>query len=300
MPLGAVRPQTCPPIQCRDRIACDCQGFKVTYMRMISLTPSLWRITLLILAIALPTAATANNCPPQIRVAYTDSDLSPYVLGAGSSLQEPPGLFVSWARSALRRLGCMEVVTENRLPYNRIISSMEVGTIDIRVSGVYRSQVAELMRFPTRNGTANRQLAIAESYTNLYVLKDAPGLIWDGNQLRFTGANPVIGTVRGHYTEATIKTRQWAYDSAPSWESNALKLLSGRVAAIAGPDSVIDELPGRDRMQTLLPPLQHDLNFAPVSLKFFEQYPDFTWRFWLEICRESRATFTRLPPCSLN
>lgn len=255
-------------------------------------------ISLVWLCSALP--AAANECPAQIRVAYTDAELSPYVLGEGSVFHEPPGLFVAWARAALQKLGCMAVVSETRLPYNRIVSSMAAGTIDIRVTGGYRSEVADLMHFPMRNGSINRAMAVAEANTRLYVLKNAPALAWDGADLRFTGPHPAIGTVRGHYTEKLIQAQKWETDSAPNWDSNVKKLLSGRVAAIVGPDSVVDALPERGQMQMLDPPVQYDLYFAPVSKQFHEKYPDFTERFWLEICRQSRVTFTKLPACSLK
>jgi len=244
--------------------------------------------------------ANANECPAQIRVAYTDAELPPYVLGEGSVFHEPPGLFVAWARAALQKLGCMAVVSEARLPYNRIVSSMAAGTIDIRVTGGYRSDVADIMRFPMRNGSTNRAMAVAEANTRLYVLKNAPALAWDGTDLRFTGPHPAIGTVRGHYTEKLIQTYNWETDSAPNWDSNVKKLLTGRVAAIVGPDSVVDALPEREQMQMLDPPVHYDLYFAPVSSQFQEKYPDFTERFWFEICRQSRTTFTKLPTCSLK
>lgn len=248
---------------------------------------------------ALPAAAN-NYCPPQIRITYTDAELPPYVLGSGADFQEPPGLFVAWARAALRKLGCMDVVTESRLPYHRIVSSMSAGTIDIRVTGGYRSDVAEIMRFPMRGETVNRALAVAEADTRLYVLKNSPAVEWDGTRLRLSGPNPTVGTVRGHYTEKVVQARQWEIDSAPTWEANTRKLLSGRVAAIVGPDSVVDALQGREVMQMLDPPVQYDLYFAPVSRQFHEKYPEFTRRFWLEICRESRTTFVRLPACDLH
>lgn len=147
-----------------------------------------------------------------VRVAYTDAELPPYVLGEGSVFHEPPGLFTVWARAALQKLGCMAVVSETRLPYNRIVSSMAAGTIDIRVTGGYRSEVADIMHFPMRNGGTNRAMAVAEANTRLYVLKNAPApapapaLAWDGTHLHFTGPHPAIGTVRGHYTEKLIQT----------------------------------------------------------------------------------------------
>ena len=241
--------------------------------------------------------ALASGCPTQIRLAYTESSLPPYVLGEGAELSNPPGLFVSWARTALERMGCKQVVKEVRLPYNRIVSSMAAGTIDIRVTGGYRAEVADIMVFPMAGDKPNRALAVAEADTALYVRKNAPLTQWDGKLLRFTGPNPTIGTVRGHYTEKMILAKKWEIDSAPTWEANVKKLLAGRVAAIIGPDSVIEAFAEFEHMKKLEPPVTVDLYFAPVSLQFYEQHPAFTQHFWLEICRESRATFRRLPAC---
>jgi hypothetical protein len=115
--------------------------------------------------------------------------------------------------------------------------------------------------------------------------------------LRSGDAAAVVGTVRGHFSEKALQARQWEVESAPNWEANVKKLFTGRVAAIAGSDSVVDALPQRKQMDTLEPPVQYDLFFAPVSHPFFEKYPAFTQRFWFEMCRESRATFRKLPAC---
>lgn len=257
------------------------------------------RIVALTMAAGSAVEAADIACPDQIRIAYTDADLAPYVLGNGAVLQEPPGLFVTWTRTALARMGCAHAMSESRLPYNRIIASMTTGTVDVRVTGGYRQYVLGIMRFPmATGGGANRAMAVAEADTRLYVLKDNPALSWDGKQLRFTGSSHAIGTLLGHYTEKVLQAREWKTESAPSWEINVRKLLKGRIAAIAGPDSVIDALPERDRLQMLNPPVQYDLYYAPVSRYFHDNHPAFTERFWLEICRESRSFFNKLPACS--
>lgn len=200
----------------------------------------------------------------------------------------------------MKRLGCTQVVREFRLPYNRIVANMTAGTIDIRVTGGYRPDVVEFMRFPMGDKGANAALAVAEADTRLYVLKGSRSLEWDGKTLRFNGPYPAIGTVRGHFSEKALQARRWEVESAPTWEANVKKLVSGRVAAIAGTDSVVDALPERKSLETLDPPVQYDLFFAPVSNQFYDKYPAFTRRFWLEICIESRSLFKKLPACSLK
>lgn len=243
--------------------------------------------------------AAQADCPAQVRLAYTDAALPPYVLGSGDVIPDPPGLFVQWARAALRKLGCRSGVTEVRLPYNRIVNSLTEGSVDFRVTGGYRPELASIMVFPMEVGAPMRAMAVAEARTMLYVLQQNPGLSWDGRALVFTGSSRAVGTVRGHFTEKLLQSMNWPVDSAPTWESNAKKLLLGRVAAVVGPDSVVDALPERSQLQPLEPPIAVDLYFAPASVQFYKAYPQFTHRFWLEICRESRARFRHLPACTL-
>jgi len=239
------------------------------------------------------------DCPPRVRLAYTDAPLPPYVLGQGETIAEPPGLFIKWARAALVKTGCLYAATEVRLPYNRIINNMEAGSIDLRVTGGYRPDLANIMVFPMEGGAASRAMAIAEAGTMLFVAKDAPAAVWDGKTLGFTGHATAIGTVRGHYTEKLVQSMNWMVDSAPTWESNTRKLLLGRVAAIVGPDAVVNALPEHSLLKMLQPPVAVDLYFAPASHQFYKAYPLFTQRFWIEICRESRSTFKQLPNCAL-
>lgn len=242
----------------------------------------------------------AHDCPDSIRVAYTDVALTPYIMGEGPEFLNPPGLFVTWSRNALQKLGCQQAVSEARLPYNRIVTSMANGGIDIRVTGAYREDVLAFMVFPMAGDTTNRSLAVAEAATALYVRKQEPLLTWDGKALQFTGKFPTIGAVRGHYTEKLARARNWNIDAAPSWESNVRKLLTGRVAAIVGPDSVVEALDGYEQLQRLDPPLAVDLYYAPVSRHFYDKYPAFARQFWFEICQESRTRFRTLPKCSTH
>jgi len=255
-----------------------------------------WRVAALSL-LATPAGATESACPEQIRMAYADTELPPYLLGTGTTFQQAPGLFVAWARAAMARLGCTHVVQELRLPYNRIVASMGAGTVDMRVTGGFRTDVLDVMRFPMRDAQPDASLAVAEADTRLYVAKGSKPLQWDGKVLRTDDAVAMVGTVRGHFSEKVLQARKFEVESAPSWEANVKKLFTGRVAAIAGSDSVVDALPERSQMDTLEPPVQYDLFFAPVSHQFFDKYPAFTQRFWFEMCLESRSTFKKLPVC---
>ena len=54
----------------------------------------------------------------------------------------------------------------------------------------------------------------------------------------------------------------------------------------------------RAAVRKLSPPVRVTNRYAPVSKHFHQAYPEFTERFWLELCRQSRAAATSLPACS--
>lgn len=244
-----------------------------------------------------PWVQAAIVCPDAVRIAYAESELPPYILGTGQDFKDPPGLFVVWARAALAKVGCSQVLQEKRLPYHRIIAGMKSGDIDIRVSAGYRDSMVLIAQYPTLNGKVDPRLAIAEGNTSLYVVKGSRALQWNGTSVTSRQGVPTIGTVLGHFSDLVVRDRQWKVDAATSWESNVKKLLLGRVSAIAGTASVIDALPERDKLQKLEPPVVSDFFFAPVSNTFYAAYPEFTQQFWYEICFQSRYYFRDLPSC---
>jgi len=258
-------------------------------------------ILLLTAVLLLPVApARALECPDTIRIAFTDSSLPPYVIGTGTEFADPPGKFVTWARNALETLGCTSHAELRRLPYNRILSYMEAGDIDFRVSGGYKPELNEIMVFPLKNGKDNRELAIAENRTALYALRDNGDISWNGKTL-LDGGNPgLVGAVRGHFAERLTRTAGLNVETPPHWDANVEMLMKRRVTAIVGPTSVIEAFAEADRMKALNPPLAVNTYYAPSSKIFEDKYPEFTRRFWLEICRESRVWFDKLPTCRLD
>ena len=154
-----------------------------------------------------------------------------------------------------------------------------------------------MARFPEKNGTPNPALAIADGNTTLFVRRDDRQVSWDGQALKRDGQAVVVGTVRGHFSEKVLQQRQWAIDPAPNWDASVRKLLAGRVDVIAGTESVIDDLPERQQLRPLHPPVQYDYFWAPVSRQFLDAHPAFVQKFWLAICRESRVRFRQLGAC---
>lgn len=257
-------------------------------------------VALLVCAWGVASAHASVECPALIRVAYAESELPPYILGIGEELRDPPGLFVVWTRAALAKMGCTSALLERRLPYNRIISGMQSGDLDVRVSAGYRPVMAQIAHFPTSKGKPDPRLAIAEGNTSLYVVKGSKALKWDGVTLQAQRQPVVVGTVLGHFSEMVLRDKQWRIDSAPNWDSNVQKLLQGRVSAIAGTASVIDAMPERSKLQVLEPPVAYDYFFAPVANAFYDRYPEFTQHFWYQLCLESRGYFRDLPACMLK
>jgi hypothetical protein len=78
------------------------------------------------------------------------------------------------------------------------------------------------------------------------------------------------------------------------------KLLAGRVDVILEPDVVVlPYLAGADgrAVRRLQPPVQLTHRYAPVSKRFLQAYPEFTDRFWREMCRQSHAGTSAARAC---
>ncbi|GAB4517750.1 MAG: hypothetical protein Tsb0019_17650 [Roseibium sp.] len=177
---------------------------------------------------------------------------------------------------------------------------MAAGDIDFRVTGGYKAELNDIMVFPLKDGRDNRELAVAENATSLYVLRDNTDVSWDGKTLLDGGRPGLVGAVRGHFAERLSRNAGLDVETPPHWNANVDMLMKRRVTAIVGPTSVIEAFGEADRMIALDPPLEVNTYYAPSSKTFEAKYPEFTRLFWLEICKESRVWFNRLPDCRLD
>lgn len=254
---------------------------------------------LLLCALALaPAAAAAGNCPAEVRVSFPNFEIAPYVLGS-DKIESPPGLLVEWTRKALARSGCAPKVTIKRRPPNRQLAELEFGLLDILPGFSYSGERADQLAYPIRDGGADPELAVMSDYVSLYVRADDTSVKWDGKTLR--SANPRVGTsIGGASTSETAGSYGWQIEWAPTPHADLKKLIARRIDVIMEPDVVIGpDLAGADgaAVRKLSPPVRATNRYAPVRKRFGDEYPEFTRRFWLELCKAARAATPAAPAC---
>lgn len=265
---------------------------KVTFSKM----RSFGALCLLLYA----TSASAL-CPPQVRVVFSDAAFPPFLHGDGVEFEMSPGILIEWTTNALRKLGCQPAqMIYSRSGYRRYFSDLEAGRMDIAVGPSYAPEREKFAVYPMQDGKPVAAMVIAVGQLALYTQVANQSVQWDGTVL--SGENLLVGVPGGTIGEKLAQDRKWPTDPAPNYEANEKKLLAGRVPVILMPNVSLDlELAGQKtpRIRKLQPPVLSVSSYAPVSRQFYVQYPEFTRKFWVEVCRQGRTFFTTLPDCRL-
>ncbi len=244
-------------------------------------------------------SVAAVRCPAQVRASLPNFEIPPYVLGT-DEVPEPPGLLVEWVRNALAKSGCKPRIVIVRRPPNRQLAEMASGEIDVLPGFSFVPRVESEMAFPMKDGSANTALALMTDSVSLYARAGDTRVQWDGVTLR--SPNPLVGSsTGGGSAAATASAHGWTIESAATPEVDVRKLLAGRVDVILEPDVVMRAyLTGAEAraVRRLQPPVRITYRYAPVSKRFRQAYPEFTERFWRELCRQSRAGTPAARACS--
>ncbi|MES2759682.1 MAG: hypothetical protein V4693_20110 [Pseudomonadota bacterium] len=235
-------------------------------------------------------ALAAERCPAQVRVSLPNFEIAPYVLGT-DEVQNPPGLLVEWVGNALALSVCKPRIVIVRRPPNRQLAELASGRIDVLPGFAFAPNGENQMVFPMKNGAVNASLAVLTDSLSLYARRGDKRVQWDGVTLR--SPNPLVGSSTGGASTAAIASAHgWTIESAPTPQADVRKLIAGRIDVILEPDVVMRAyLAGAEARAAhrLQPPVRTTHRYAPVSKRFAQEYPEFTARFWHELCRQSRG-----------
>ena len=252
-----------------------------------------------LLLLAACSAAAQERCPSTVNVSFPNFEIPPYVLGT-DSIGPKPGLLIEWTRKALAAAGCKPHVNLKRRPPNRQLVELDLGLLDILPGFAATAESDEKMVFPVRaNGLPNTDLAVIVDHTYLYARVDDDRIAWDGKKL--VSPNPAVGTsAGGGSTHSLIKEFDLKVELAATPDADIRKLLARRVDVILEPEVTMDAYlkgGGAKFVRRLEPPIRTSYRYAAVRRSFAARYPEFTERFWLELCKQSRASNPQLPAC---
>ena len=242
--------------------------------------------------------AAAERCPAEVRVSLPNFEIAPFVLGT-DEVESPPGLLIEWTRNALTLAGCKPRIVIKRRPPNRQFKELELGLLDVLPGFAFSANPDDQLVFPMKAGTANLDRVVMADTVSLYARAGDHRVRWNGKQLQ--SANLRVGTSTGGASSEQIARRYgWEFESAATPQEDLRKLIAGRVDVIMEPDVVLGTyLVGADALavRKLSPPAHATYRYAPVSKQFAAAYPEFTERFWLELCKQSRASQPAMRPC---
>jgi len=251
----------------------------------------------LLLAAGLSTAQAAPGCPPELRIAFLDTDLRPYINGPHARFAEPPGFLVDWTKQALRRLGCKAELL--RLPQRRLLTDLALGEVQLAPGIGHNAERLTQYAFPLRaDGSVEPRLSIGEARLSLFVRKDRRDRVrWDG-QLLDVEPNR-IGVVARGVEEPLALAKGWNVETSLNHARNAEKLRRGRLNVVLMPHLALSagELARAPGLVELQPPVLRTHFYAPANPRFAAEHERFTKSFWLELCRASRGHFKDMPSC---
>jgi len=246
------------------------------------------------------TLAMAEDCPSEVRVVFPNFPVAPYIYGT-DAIVAPPGKLVEWSQAALSHTGCSPKVSFFRRPPRRELAELRAGAYDIAPGVAFTPEQLHDFAFPMRSGAINQNLVIVRDRVSLYVRAGDESVKWDGKTLQLP--NPIVGVSAGVLlAHATAERNGWNVESAYDPQGNLQKLMANRVDVILEPDILLLSFmtkPEGKAIRKLIPPAMEADRYAPVSKQFQQKYPEFTRRFWLEICKESRSMSPTLPACRM-
>lgn len=234
-------------------------------------------------------AGAQPACPAHVHVGIIDYELRPLLYGVGKT-GIATGPLVDAVRSSIANSGCKTTMDLRPMPIRRGRQELKQGGIDIWAVALVDQDLLNSAALPLLDDALDPQLGYFRSSYSIYVLKDEHRVSWDGKALSGP-PGMTVGISPVNAVEALAHEKGWAIDKAIDTPNALSKLLSGRHVAVVLPDPAVAGQPEETRklLRRLEPALLQPWYYAPVNRAFAQRYPEFTRRFWLEMCRAVRS-----------
>lgn len=256
---------------------------------------SILRLLLVLLLAMMPPGVGAAM---DFRVLYLDQEVSPYIMGQGEAVPEPPGMAVELVRQVAAEMKVNLLL--GRRPMRRVNEALKAGEIDALIGRVYTPERAQDVVYPMRGDMPDGERRLARLSYSLYRLPDA-ALAWDGRQITMpaSASAPEIGINGG----SIIGPRLRALGAEPVEIASNRQLIdmltNRRLVGIAVLDSAVD-MAKAQQLQRLLPALAtYDFHF-PVAQNFYAAHQDLCEGFWRRLAERRDAAYAELQPKYLN
>lgn len=215
-----------------------------------------------------------------LKIAFEDVEQSPYVLGNTAAIDaEKPGIHVELVRTAAAELKID--LTLQRMPWKRQLALLETGQIDGLFSASFKEDRLAIGVYPMKDGKPDASLMLDNQSYSLY--RQTGGKVgWDGQSL--TGFSGAIGAPGGYSIVDDLRKLGATVQEGANTNSDLMKLLAGRVEAVAALDVVGDALLEKPqfagKVEKVTPPLVTKPYYLMLSHQLVKADPDLARKFW--------------------
>ena len=214
-------------------------------------------------------------------VAYENKTQLPYYIGESSSvLPDKPGAAVELRRRLESSVPGLKVVLK-RYPWKRCLSELEKGNVDGIFNASFKEKRLQFGNYPWKDGAVDTDRRLTTISYSFYRTKDS-AFSWDGENV--TGVIKSIGAPRGYSIVGDLKKKGLDVSEANSSESNLMKLVHGRVSAIALQTVTGDYFLKTDtrfaNIQKIEPPLKTKPYYLMISRQFGKANPELSEKIW--------------------
>jgi len=231
-----------------------------------------------LLAILLFVGASLPAGAVELRLAYIDQELKPFLIGEGQDIPARPGMTVELAQRAAAKVGARLQLT--RLPLPRLIEEVRAGRQDGVLSLRHSPERAAELVFPLLAGRPDPNRHVARLAYSLYKRKgEAVG--WDGVHL--TGLQNPVAVGGSPLIARRLKALGAQIVRSDTGTQMFGMLAMYRVDAAVTLEVMADRLlpeQGYTQLEKMTPPLVVEEFYVPVSKGFYAANRDLVERFW--------------------
>jgi len=235
-----------------------------------------------------------------IQLVYVDVDATPFQVGEGTAIADPPGIAVELVIKGIKATGNDYQLI--RLPQKRMLKELELGNIDGAFIFSYTPERALLYAYPLKNNIPDSRLRVTNISYCLYRIKGT-NVKWNGNH--FSNINMPIGANKGWVIVDTLKKMGISVDDGgKGYKENFYKLRAKYISAYAGLEPSADAYlssTGQWRyIEKTGPPIQSKDYFLIFSKKFFKDHPETANSIWNAVAKERKKNEKSLYKKYLN
>lgn len=244
-------------------------------------------IALLFVAVLTQPAAAVD-----LRLAYIDQDLRPFLIGDGPEIPARPGMTIELTHRAAAQVGIS--LQLSRLPLRRLVEEVRAGRQDGVLSLRYSAERAASLVFPLLAGQPDPERHVARLAYSLYK-REGETVGWDGTHL--TGLTAPVAAGGSQLIVNRLKSLGAQIVRSDTGTQMFGMLAMHRVDAAVTLDAMADRLlreQGYTRIEKMVPPLVVEEFYVPVSKGFYARNRDLVERFWQALGDLRDATYAEL------